>query len=812
MKSLLVLSKKKILTFTAFIILLFFAFHSQNFRLDASSDTLILQNDKNFKYFNYYNNIFPTKNFLVLAIKSEKIIDIDYINQIKIIKNKLEKIEGIESIFSITDAPILLLNDLKLSDLGNKEIQTLDNSQIDINKALNELSKSPIFHNQIINTDKTVSSMIIYLKKDDNFFKIKKQKEHYSKLNTQEDITNYDNLEKIYRELKTINTKNRNNLIQDIRDTLINENISYKYFLGGIDMIADDTLSFIKNDILVFSISVLIFIFIVLILIFRSIKWVLIPIISTAYSIICMTGLMGFLNWEVTAISSNFISLMLILSISMSIHIINNYRLNFDQKNSAKTLNTTLKRMFWPCFYTALTTIVAFGSLIFSDIKPVIDFGKIMILGLVIILVTSFTILPLLISIFPKIDMKKKFQFSILSFFFNISVNHSMKIYAVNLIIFSFSILGISKLNVENSFINYFKQETEIYKGMKLIDQELGGTTPLDIIIKFNEENNSQLNENISNNDDIELEIEEDLDLSNDLLIDNSFSSTWFTEDKILTIKSIHIYLNEQKEIGKVQSIFSLIDMAEQINKKPLSLFELSVLYNEIPENYKKELISPYLSVDDNMTKISARIKDSEDIKREELINNIENHINKKYESIEEVHVNGLIVLYNDMLQSLFSSQIKSFGIVLIAIFAMFLILFRSVKLSIIGIIPNIFASSFILGFIGLLGIPLDIMTITIAAITIGIAVDNTIHYLYKARNNIYHKNMKIDDSLENSHRTVGQAVLTTSLTIAFGFSVLCLSNFVPTILFGLFTAIAMLIAMLGVLITLPAGLIKIKL
>ena len=812
MKSSLLLSKKKIFSFIAFIILLFFTFHSQNFRLDASSDTLILQNDKNFKYFNYYNNIFPTKNFLVLAIKSEKIIDIDYINQIKIIKNKLEKIEGIESIFSITDAPILLLNDLKLSDLGNKEIQTLGNSQIDINKALNELSKSPIFHNQIINTDKTVSSIIIYLKKNDNFLKIKKQKEHYSKLNSQEDITNYNNLEKKYLELKIKNTKNRNNLIRKIRDTLINENISYQYFLGGIDMIADDTLSFIKNDIIIFSFSVSIFIFIVLFLIFRSIKWVLIPIISTAYSIICMTGLMGFLNWEVTAISSNFISLMLILSISMSIHIINNYRLHFDQKNSTKTLNTTLKKMFWPCFYTALTTIVAFGSLIFSDIKPVIDFGKIMILGLVVILVTSFTILPLLIYIFPKIDIKKNFQFSILPFFFNISVNHNMKIYAVNLIIFSFSILGISKLNVENSFINYFKQDTEIYKGMRLIDQELGGTTPLDIIVKFNEENNSSFNENISSNDDIELEIEEGLDLSSDLLIDNSSLSTWFTEDKILTIKSIHKYLDEQKEIGKVQSLFSLIDMAEQINKKPLSLFELSVLYNEIPENYKKELISPYLSVENNMTKISARIKDSEDIKRGELINNILNHVNKEYESIEEVHVNGLIVLYNDMLQSLFSSQIKSFGIVLIAIFTMFLILFRSVKLSIIGIIPNIFASSFILGFIGLLGIPLDIMTITIAAITIGIAVDNTIHYLYKARNNIYNKNMRINDSLENSHRTVGQAVLTTSLTIAFGFSVLCLSNFVPTILFGLFTAIAMLIAMLGVLITLPAGLIKIKL
>jgi len=805
------LSKKNFYLLASFLVLLFFAFYSKNFKLDASSDTLILQNDKNFKYFNYYNNIFPSKNFLVLAIKSERIIDIDYINQIKIIKNKLEKIEGIESIFTILDAPILLLNDVKLSDLNNKEIQTLNNSQSNFNEVLNELSKSPIFQNQIINSNKTVSAMIIYLKKDDNFFKIKKQKDFFSKSNSKEGILNFKNLEKAYQDLKIKYTKKRNILIQEIRITLNNENISHEYFLGGIDMIADDTLQFIKNDIIIFSISVLIFIFAVLFLIFKSIKWVLIPIVSTTYSIICMTGLIGFFNWEVTAISSNFISLMLILSISMCIHIINNYKLNTEQKNSSNRLTTTIKKIFWPCFYTVLTTIVAFGSLLFSDIKPVIDFGKIMILGLIIILITSFTILPLLISIFPRIEVKKNFQFSIVQLFFRIAIKHSKKIYITNLFIFLLSIYGMSKLNVENSFINYFKQETEIYKGMRLIDQELGGTTPLDIIIKFNEGNNHNIEDNLSNYDEIELDIDEDLDLSSDLLIDNSLSQNWFTEDKIFTIKSIHKYLDEQSEIGKVQSIYSLIDMAEQINKKPLSLFELSILYNEIPEFYKKDLIYPYLSIEKNMTKISARIKDSENIKRDELINNIQNHVSKNYESIEEVHVNGLIVLYNDMLQSLFSSQIKSFGIVLVAIFTMFLILFRSLKLSVIGIIPNIFASSFILGFIGLLGIPLDIMTITIAAITIGIAVDNTIHYLYKTCNNINEKNMEINKSLENSHGTVGQAVLTTSITIAFGFSVLCLSNFIPTILFGLFTAIAMLIAMLGVLITLPAVLTKIK-
>jgi len=301
------------------------------------------------------------------------------------------------------------------------------------------------------------------------------------------------------------------------------------------------------------------------------------------------------------------------------------------------------------------------------------------------------------------------------------------------------------------------------------------------------------------------------LELSDDIFFNQQEGNNWFTKEKLITIKKIHEFLEQRNEIGKVQSIYSLINMANLINKKNLTIFELSILYNKIPENYKEDLINPFLSIDENMIKISARIKDSDEIKRDILILDINKYIQKEFKNISEFKVNGLLVLYNNMLQSLFNSQIKSFSIILISIFIMFMILFRSLKLSIIGIIPNIFASSIILGIIGLLNIPLDIMTITIAAITIGIAVDNTIHYIYNIKEN--KKIIKSNSELiKYAHNNVGKAVLTTSLTIAFGFSVLSLSNFVPTILFGIFTSLAMIIAMIGVLITLPSILYKVKL
>ena len=787
-----------ILALLLIIISVYFTF---NIKLDASSDTLILKNDKTFEYFEYYNNIFPSKNFLILAVKSDKNIDENYLQSVQKLNEKIKNLKNVESTLTILDAPILLSNNITLSELANSDIETIRNTNIDNDIILDEFSNSPILKDQLINKDKNLTSIIIYTKKNDNLKELRIKK-NQNELNKDE----RKNIEKKYNLEKIKYNNDRDKLILDIRKIISTENNKYKYYLGGIDMIASDTISFVKNDIKIFGFAVLIFIIFVLFLIYRDIKWVIIPLISTVYSVLFMTGFVGFMKWEITAISSNFISLMLILSISMNIHIVNHYRIHSIDNTITNKLYYTMTKMFWPCLYTGLTTIVAFSSLLFSNIKPIIDFGFIMVFALLFIFLSSFTILPLLISFFPKIKKDKIKRFFILDLFYKISIKNTYIIFFINLIFICFSIYGINKLNVENSFINYFKSNTEIHKGMKLIDTELGGTTPVDIIIKFNKDKlDIDINDNIENNDE-DLIFEDEIFLEEDLFSENISEDSWFTDEKIITIKKIHQYLDSRKEIGKVQSIYSLIEMGNLINKKELTNFEISILYKEMPENYKIRLINPFLSTEDNMVKINARVKDSYEINRNQLIFEIKKYIESEFNNVDTFEINGLLVLYNNMLQSLFDSQLKSFGIILIAIFVMFLILFQSIKLSIFGMIPNIIASTFILGLIGNLSIPLDIMTITIAAITIGIAVDNTIHYIYRVKEN---KNNIIEESIKKAHNNVGNAVLTTSLTIAFGFSVLILSNFIPTILFGLFTALAMILAMLGVLITLPTLIYK---
>ena len=357
------------------------------------------------------------------------------------------------------------------------------------------------------------------------------------------------------------------------------------------------------------------------------------------------------------------------------------------------------------------------------------------------------------------------------------------------------SIFGITKLEVENSFINYFNKETEIYKGMKLIDKKLGGTTPLNVILKFPKKISDD-----ETDDDWEENEKDD-------------SKYWFTRDKIDRITEVHDYLNNIDSVGKVISFASIVRVAEDLGDgKKLEGLEMGVLYSKLPASIKKEVIDPYISIKNNEARISLRILDSkEDLRRNELIKKIEYDLENEIGlNSNEFKLAGVLILFNNLLQSLFKSQILTLGVVMAGITFMFLILFRNITLSLIGVVPNFMAAFLILGIIGLLGIPLDMMTITIAAITIGIAVDNSIHYIYRFKEE-FKKSNDYNLTLEKCHDTVGVAILNTSITIVFGFSILVLSNFIPTIYFGVFTGIAMLLAMISVLTLLPKLILTFK-
>tara|TARA_B110001450_G_scaffold63776_1_gene60436 strand:+ start:1711 stop:4095 length:2385 start_codon:yes stop_codon:yes gene_type:complete len=775
-----VLKNPKSIFLLLLIALLSFGYFSKDFRLDASSETLLIEGDPDLKYLKEINKRYGAKDFLILTYTpNEEMVSDTSINNLLSLKYKIQSLNWVHSVITLLDMPLLNNSEAPLQE-RLENFKTLKDESVDKDRGFKEILNSPIYRNFVISKNGKTSGIIINIKKNKELENIQNKSK--------------EEIEKYKDQIKKQNHQN----ILEIRQVIQSYGNVAKIYLGGIPMIADDMMTFIKSDIIVFGLGVLLFIIITLWFVFRKLIWIIVPISSCLFSVIIMVGLLGILGWKVTVISSNFIALMLILTMAMNIHISTRFlqlKKKFPLKDNFEIILLTTNKMFWPILYTALTTIFAFLSLIFSEIKPIIDFGWMMTFGLITSFIVTFSLLPTLLNFTStnNIIVKKEQDSKIINFLTSVSLNYKKTIFGITGLVIILSVAGISRLQVENSFINYFDKNTEIYKGMRLIDEELGGTTPLEIILKFPKI------EKTTNEDD-EFEDWGDEENIND-------EKYWFTKNKIDKITLVHNYLDALPQVGKVLSFSSIIDVATQLNNnKPLGTLEMGVLYSKMPENIKTDIIDPYLSIENNEARISLRIIDSqENLRRNELIGKINFDLKNKLGLKEdEFKLAGVLILFNNLLQSLFKSQILTLGLVMIGIFSMFIILFKNIKLSLIGVVPNFIAAFFILGIIGLIGIPLDMMTITIAAITIGIAVDNSIHYIYRFKEE-FNKVKDYNKTLKICHSTVGVAILNTSITIVFGFSILVLSKFIPTIYFGVFTGLAMLLAMVSVLTLLPA-------
>jgi len=805
-----VIQKPKLILTLLFLVLLSFGYFSKDFKLDASSDTLLLENDPDLNYLREVSKRYGSKDFLVLTYTPEKeIINSESIQNLIKLKKDIQNLSWVHNVITILDIPLLSSSDESLME-RLKNYKTLKDNDVDKKRGFEEIVSSPVFKEFIISEDGKTTGIIVNLKSDNKLREFIEKKDYYYNKSITENLNseekkNYSiflNDFEIYKD--SIKKQNHENILE-IRNIIKKHQSFAKIHLGGIPMIADDMMTFIKNDIVVFGAGVFLFIVATLWFIFRKILWIIIPLNSCFFSVLIMMGLLGLLGWKVTVISSNFIALMLILTMAMNIHMSVRYlqlRRDFPELSNSEAILRATQKMFWPILYTVLTTICAFLSLIFSDIKPIIDFGWMMTLGLITSFIVTFTLLPATLNFVTNntLIIKKESNSKITSILSKISQKNTKLIFGTTFIVIILSAIGISRLEVENSFINYFDKKTEIYKGMKLIDDKLGGTTPLDIIIKFPKKKQKTIS------DDDEFESWDDEE-------DENNQKYWFTRDKIDKINIVHNYLDNLEEVGKVLSFSSIVKVGEQLNDgKKLQTLELGVLYTKLPKAIKTEIIDPYISVEDNEARINLRIKDSkENLRRNELIKKINSDLENKFGfKKEEFKLAGVLILFNNLLQSLFKSQILTLGFVMVGIFIMFLVLFRNLTLSFIGVVPNFIAAFFILGIIGLLGIPLDMMTITIAAITIGIAVDNSIHYIYRFREE-FQKNNNYNQTIDKCHSTVGIAILNTSITIVFGFSILFLSNFIPTIYFGIFTGIAMMLALISVLTLLPKLILLIK-
>ena len=808
----LVLHKPKLVLVVLLSILVFFGYHTKDFKLDASADSLLLEDDVDLKVFRKIHERYPSSDLLVVTYTPDKDLFSDQaLESLKQLREELKKVTSVETVFTILDAPLFKSSDVPITEMID-DVPSLEKPGVDRAKAKDELLNNPIYRELIVSADGRTTALLLGLVKDQQYNNLLQSRNELraKKRNAGLSVKETQTLERIiieYDQAHEALSEQRHLDVARIRDIIKPYRQHGVLYLGGVPMITDDMITFVRNDLIIFGGGVLVFLIIVLTAIFRELRWIVLPLLSCFYTGLIMVGVLGLIGWKVTVISSNFLALMLIITISMNIHLIVRYRqLNRDHPGDDQLalVRTTMHKMVKPCLYTALTTIMGFSSLVVSEIKPVIDFGWMMSASLAVTFVTSFLLFPTLLMVMGKTGSKPTFdsgRFLLPAYLARLTETQGNKILVLALVLTIASVAGITRLRVENSFINYFSDDTEIYQGLKLIDEKLGGTTPLEILIKFKDDSG-----NLLKPEDLEGLTEEEIQMEREYAATLANSPEyWFTPTKVKHIKEVHDYLDGLPEIGKVLSLASTVRVAEDYAEKELDGMELAILYTKIPPKIRKSLIDPYVSIDDNEARILARVLDSKpDLRRKELLETVRRDLAKKLGFEEQdVTVSGLLVLYNNMLQSLFKSQIKTIGVVMLGIAIMFLVLFRSITLSIIGILPNLLGAGVVLGVMGGAGIPMDMMTITIAAITIGIAVDNGIHYIYRFREE-YALTHSYVETLHICHSNIGKAVFYTTMTIIFGFSILMFSNFIPTIYFGLLTAAAMFIALLAALTVLP--------
>lgn len=817
-----VLKRPRLVLFCLLVLVSFLGYKAKDFKLDASAQTLIIETDQDLRYSQMIKSRYGGYDYLLLTYTPKDDLFSDHaLKTLARLRDDLRQLPSVSEVISILDAPLLESPPVPVKQLATS-IQTLESPTVDRKLAKIEFADSPLYRNLLVSEDLKTTAFQIRFKPDPAYEKLSTRHDQLRAKQQQGALTaaEHAELRKVTAELekrKDALKEKRHRDIAAIRAIMDRYRGDAELFLGGISMITDDLISFVKKDLKTFGLGVLFFLIAALGVIFRSKRWVILPLLCCASAAIAMMGLLGIIDWPVTVISSNFISLQLIVTMAMTIHLIVRYRLllvNNPAAEQRQLILDTVRQMMTPCLFAALTTIAGFGSLLFCNILPVKTFGWMMIAGISVSLILTFLIFPAGLMLLEKktIPPARKSRYSLTSFLARLTEAHGTAILAAGCFIVVISIVGISRLTVENSFIDYFKDTTEIYQGMKVIDQKLGGTTPLDVIIDLDESGKPKkaalvkASESDANSDD-------DFDKFDEFEQKEDSDKYWFTTGKMALVTRIHNYLDSLPETGKVLSLATMLKIAEKLNHgQPLDNFQLALLYSELPAKFRDVVLNPYVSVANDQVRFSIRVKDSaKSLKRDLLLKKIRSDLKQKLGlKPDQIHLTGLLVLYNNMLQSLFESQILTLAIVVLALMGMFWILFKSLKVALIALVPNLLAVGAVLGFMGWMHIPLDMMTITIAAISMGIAVDNTIHYIYRFKREFASERSYIR-TVHLCHGSIGDAMYYTSVTIILGFSILVLSNFLPSIYFGLLTGLAMFIAMFASLTLLPELLVVIK-
>lgn len=781
------------------------AWQVQEFRFDASADTMIAQNDPDLAFFYEVSDRFRQRPFLVLTYKADSgdLFTPTHLQAIEQLASALKNVHGIVAVNSLLDAPLLRSPPMPLSELS-ESLRTLRSKDVNVALARNELTASPLFKELLVSADGASTAIQLVLEQDPALDAAREARDR-QRNDPNADDTVIAEAERRYQLLSARAAKREAGTIAAVRIVRDSYAGDATLYLGGVPMVRADMIAFVKADMLAFAGVIVLLLAAVLYAFFRRLRWVFIPLCSTAVALLITLGALAALGQPATAVSSSLVALVSIVTISFCIHLITRYRELFAEPGDIKQCDlayATMRSKLAPCVYTGATTAVAFASLSTSGIIPVVDFGWMMVLGIAVSLAVTYSFFASVLVLLPKNESCESVTATpaITVFFAKLSTQYRSWVLGASVVVLVGAVIGLQQLNLGNRVVEYFRADTEIRQGLDFIDRELGGTVPIDIVVSFPPFEEAVQDDHFDDFGD------EFADESSNL-----FSQRyWFTPEKIAQLDQLQRYLDARPELGKSVSVASLERVARAfVGDRPLTYLELTAALGSMPEAIRESLINPYASPAAGQLRISSRLHETgPNYDLDGLINDIRAYAVEDVGIAEDaIRITGIGVLFNSMLELLLKSQLSTLAFVIGATFVMFALLLRSVSMALLGLLPNIMAAMTILAFMGYAGVPLDLMTITIAAIVIGIGVDDAIHYLHRFREEI-DAGKDASQAVLATHGSIGKALYFTTLVVVIGFSVLLFSRFVPTIFFGWLTALAMVLALIANLVVLPALLV----
>jgi len=801
------------------VLLLAAATQVRHFHLDASAESLMLETSEDMRYYRELRARYGSDDFLIVTYSPEAELFSDgTLARLVALRDELAAMERVASVTSILDVPLLDSPRVTFAEVQSG-IRTLLDEDTDRDLARQEFRTSPLYRDLLMNQGADTTALLVAMKRDDEAQGLLQRRAELRAMGSL-DGAKAAELEHVSTAYARIHARLQDEMAADVaeaRAILAGYRDDARIHLGGVPMIAVDMIDFVAGDIRTFGIGVALFIVVLLAVAFRQLRWVVVPSVVCAGVALGMVGFLGAMAWPVTVVSSNFISLVLILTLSLIVHLVVQQRelhMNNPQASSRELMRDTVRNKIKPSFFTAITTVVAFGSMLFAEIRPIMDFGLMMVCAVIFGFVLTFVLFPALVAPLrpgPVPRPGKDVTANVIQGLARFTEARGRLVGALFAVIAVFGVSGVFHLSVENRFIDYFKPSTEIYQGMELIDRELGGTTPLDVVLDasdaylaFEEEEDDWVDDWDDDWDDLG---GDDMLANGDTVDDDSpMGGFWFNSFQLQELEEIRAYLDGLPETGKILSVATSMQLITHLNEgRPLEGLELAVLHRQLPSDLREILFTPYMSSDGNQMRFDIRIIDSApNLERNELLRQIRTDLLEKFDlAPEQVNLSGMLVLYNGVMQSLLRSQYITMFVVFGAMMIMFGLLFRSIPMAVIGPLPTLVAAVSVLGLMGWVGIPLDIMTMTIAAITIGIGVHDTIHYTDRFSREVK-QGADYTQAMHASHGSVGRAMFYTTVIVVAGFSILTLSNFMPTIYFGLLTGASMIFALLSNLMLLP--------